>query len=281
MISLSICMFMGMMSENKLEKKTLNVRLGVLEALRNKSLPYAGSMMSCVEILVSLYEVMKFDVAVPGWDGQDYLVYGKPHAALSWYSVLAGEGFFGKEELLSVGTGMLSEIPNVKIPGVNVAVNDRGEALSVAMGMALAVKKDRQSNKVYCLIGDGELQSGGVWEAAMASANFNLDNLIVVIDNNKMQGSSAVASVMDIGSIQDKFEAFGWSVIQVMDGHDFGQTLNALDRARTSNRKPVCVWCHTVSGKGLEFVEGKESYHSAALSSSELDELIPKFKAKI
>jgi transketolase len=145
--------------------------------------------------------------------------------------------------------------------------------------MALSLQMDKKKNRVYAVLGDGELQGGQVWEAAMAAAHYKLNNLIVFVDNNKVQASGPVNVVMDIGHIQDKFEAFGWSVIQVMDGHDFDKLLDAISKAFTSNRRPVCVWCHTVCGKGIDFAERKPGYLDVPLSDGEMCEVIPRFKA--
>jgi len=194
------------------------------------------------------------------------------------YAILADLGFFEKSELDSIGDdgSLLKERPYNRIPGITATINSYGQGLSIALGIALALKVDRANNKVFTVLGDGELQNGQIWEAAMAASHYNLDNLIAVVDNNKIQSSELISGVMDIGSIQDKFEAFGWNVIKVWDGHNFDQLLDAIERAFTSNRKPALIWAQTVASKGIDFAEGKESYHRGLLSSGEYADVLCK-----
>ncbi len=273
-----------------LQKKAAQIRVDTLTAMQKNELPYVGSSMSVIEILVLLYygelfgkRVMNFDVMKPGSAEQDYFILSKGQAATSLYAILADLGFFEKSELDSIGDdgSLLKERPYNRIPGITATINSYGQGLSIALGIALALKVDRANNKVFTVLGDGELQNGQIWEAAMAASHYNLDNLIAVVDNNKIQSSELVAGVMDIGSIQDKFEAFGWNVIKVLDGHDFDQLLNAVERAYTSNRKPALIWAQTVASKGIDFAEGKESYHRGILSRGEYEDIIPKLKQLI
>ena len=275
---------------NDLESKAAQLRVDTLRTLHGSGVGYVGSTMSAVEILTALYyaefpgrPLVKLDVSKPQWEGQDYVVLSKAHAAALQYSVLADLGFFSKEELnyFAKPGSMLQARPSLKVPGISAAGATHGHGLSVALGIAMSLQMDRRDNKVYCLLGDGELQSGQVWEAATAAAHYKLNNLIAIVDNNKLQRDGALNAVMDIGSIRAKFDAFGWNVIQVVDGHDFNQLLDGLERAFTSVRRPVCLWCHTVSGKGLQFAEGKPGYHSAELSEPEMRELIPKIEQEI
>jgi transketolase len=261
-----------------LEKKAVQIRLDALMAIHKAGVGYTGSCMSVVEMLVALYygklgrdPVMKYDPCKPGWDGQDYVVLSKGQAVPVQYAILADLGFFDKSELDYIGKGnsLLKNRPDFKIPGITASVSVPGHGLSIASGIALSLKMDRRDNKVYAILGDGELQSGQVWEAAISASDYNLNNLVVFIDNNEVQKG---------GSIQDKFEAFGWNVVQVMDGHNFDGLFTALERAFTSNRKPVCIWCHTVSGKGIDFAERKPGYLKTALSDGEMSVIIPKLK---
>ncbi len=278
------------MTIEELKKKAARVRLDCLEMTSKAGYGYTGSMMSVADILVALYygdlgrqKVMNFDPKKPQWDGQDYLVLSKGHSAGILYAILADLGFFDRHELGFFGQigGVLTTRPNPKIPGVFSSGVSQGNGLSFAVGTALALKSDRRSNKVFAVLGDGELQEGQVWEAAMAAGNFRLNNLIVVLDNNKVQsggGPTSSAWAMDIYPLQDKFEAFGWNVIQVTDGHNFEQILDAIERAFTSNRRPSVIWCHTVCGKGIEFAEGKVSYQGVSLSENEMSDVAQKLK---
>jgi len=269
---------------NSLERKAAGIRLSSLSAINNAGRGHTGSCMSIVEILVALYygqlagrPVMNFDSGDPGHVDQDYLVLSKGQAAPVQYSILSDLGFFDKAELdfLSKEGALLSMEQGAKIPGVSFSNFISGHGLSVSVGLALSLKMDRRKNRVYSVIGDGELQSGQTWEAIMSAAHYKLDNLVCIVDNNKVQGASLVNNVVDLGSIQDKFEAFGWSVIQVSDGHDFERLLYALHRSFTSVRKPICLWCRTVPSKGIDFAEGKADYQNVPLSDGELAAIKP------
>lgn len=271
------------MSVDYLIKKAAEIRLNTLNALHKTEIGYVGSCMSVVEILVSLYygelfneKVLRVDVNKPGDEKNDKLVLSKGQSSPVLYSILADLGFFDKSELDYIGKSgaMLTDRPNNKIPGVNASMSSYGHGLSVVVGMALAAKMDRSSNRTFVVMGDGELGCGQVWEAVNSAYEHKLDNLVLFIDNNKVQGNERV----NVDFIQAKFEAFGWNVMQVTDGHNFDQILNALAKGFNSNRRPVCVWCHTVVGKGLEFAERKANYQRASLSDGEMSECIPKLK---
>ncbi|MBU1152278.1 transketolase [Patescibacteria group bacterium] len=260
-----------------LKEKAAAIRKDALFAINKAGRGFSGSAMSYVEILVALYYggVMNVDPKMPGSDELDYFVLGKGHAAISWYAALADIGYFEKSELdhYQKENSFLSLWPNLKIPGVKAPVQNYGQGLSFACGLAMSLKMDRKPNRVFAVLGDGELACGQTWEAAMSASHYNLDNLIVFVDNDGLQLDGPNKAVMDVQPIQDKFEAFGWKVIQVRDGHDFDQILDALAKAFTTNRMPTLIWCHTVKGKGVPFAEGKESYHDAVLSDAELKSL--------
>lgn len=272
-----------MVKTNELEQKAVQIRLDTLNALHRGNLGYAGSCMSVVDILVALYygellgkPVMNYDSARPGWAEQDFLLLSKGQAAAVQYSILADLGFFDKSELDFIGKpgAMLTARPNGKVPGITASVLSYGHGLSVALGMAMAMKMERKQNKVFAVLGDGELSCGQVWEAAMSAYQYKLNNLIAIVDNNKVAANGPVA----VDFIQDKFESFGWQVIQVTDGHNFDRILDGLSRAFTSLRRPVCLWCHTIVAKGIEFAERKANYHWASLSDGEISVIIPKLE---
>lgn len=298
MTNLNICTFTPKMREHSnlftkvadLERKAAEVRLRSIQAIGNAGVGATGSCMSVVEILTTLYygqlngrPVMNFFPENPGNELQDFFLLSKGKAAPVLYSILADLGFFGVEELDYLGKegALLSMKQGAKVPGVTFSNFAQGHGLSVAVGLALSLSMDRKNNRVFTLLGDGELQSGQVWEAAMAASHYKLNNLICFVDNNKVQGSFLPNGGMDVGSIQDKFEAFGWTVVQVRDGHDFDKIFDALDRAFTTVRKPVCVWCHTVASKGIDFAEGKFWYQNVPLSEGEMSEILPKLEQLI
>lgn len=272
------------MSIRELEAKATQIRLDTLQSLYHAGLGYMGSCMSVIEILVSLYygklfgnvPVMKYDAARPGNKDLDYLVLSKGHAVAAQYSILADLDFFDKAELDFLGKpgSMLKDRPSSRVPGITASMLSYGHGLSVALGMALALKIDRKMQKVFAVLGDGELVCGQVWEAAMMAARYRLDNLIAFVDNNKVQAGQRLM----VENLQDKFESFGWQVIQVTDGHDCDQILNAVQKAFAVMRRPVCIWCHTVVGKGVDFAERKPNYQSAGLSDGEMSVIIPKLK---
>ena len=255
-----------------LQKKADEIRLLALESITRTGARYVGSCMSVIDILVALYRGKGFSGSLMNYEKEDKLVFSKGHAATALYAVLASLNFFDKSELASVGAAgaMLTSRPSSKIPGVFASVNTVGSGLSIGVGMALSQKMEKNNGRTFVVMGDGELQNGQVWEAALFASHNRLDNLTVMIDNNRIQSGHLVSGVVDVGSIQDKFEAFGWKVIQVGDGHDYDKVMAAVEKAKTISRRPVCVWCRTISGKGIPFAEAKESYHASELSEGEL-----------
>jgi len=227
--------------------------------------------------LVSLYyREMKIDPAKPGWDDQDYLILSKGDSVLAQYAILADLGFFDKSELSFFGKkgALLKTRPDLKVPGMFASLPDDGQGLSIALGLALSLKNARKKNRVFTILGDYEFRKGQVWEAALCAAHYNLDNLIMIVDDPILDIDSGIT----VDRIQDKLEAFGWGVIQVLDGHDFEEIDSAFKRASKISRKPICIWCHTVAGKGIEFAERKASYLKAALSEGEMSYVIPKLE---
>lgn len=272
------------MNIRELEQKAAQIRLSTLETLHKGGQGYVGSCMSVVEILVSLYygelfgqkQVMRYDPKMPGTKDQDFLILSKGHAVPVQYAILADLGFFDKSELNFLGKpgAMLKNRPSSKVPGISASMPSYGHGLSVALGLALALRMEKKNQKVFAVLGDGELVSGQVWEAAMMASKYKLNNLVAFVDNNKVQSGH----LLQVENLQSKFDSFGWQVIQVTDGHDCDQILNAVQKANTITRKPVCIWCHTIVGKGVDFAERKANYQGAALSDNEMSAIIPKLK---
>ncbi|MDA1060822.1 MAG: transketolase [bacterium] len=260
-----------------MEKKAAQIRLDTLTALYDASKGNVGSLMSVVEILVNLYyKEMRIDPAKPGWDGQDYMILSKSDSVLVQYAILADLGFFDKSELSYYGKSgaLLKTCPDIKVPGIFATLSGGGQGLSVATGLALSLKTARKNNRVFTLVGDYELMKGQIWEAALCAAHYKLDNLVMFIDDPILDIESGVK----VDKIQDKFEAFGWSVIQVLNGHDFEEISNAIHKSSAISRKPICIWCNTIAGKGIEFAERKASYLNASLSDGEMSYVIPKLE---
>ena len=272
------------MNIRELEQKAAQIRLSTLETLHKGGQGYVGSCMSVVEILVSLYygelfgqkQVMKYNPKIPGAKDQDFLILSKGHAVAVQYAILADLGFFDKSELNFLGKpgAMLKNRPSSKVPGISASMLSYGHGLSVALGLALSLRMEKTNQKVFAVLGDGELASGQVWEAAMMASKYKLNNLVAFVDNNKVQSGH----LLQVENLQSKFDSFGWQVIQVTDGHDCDQILNALQKAETFTRKPICIWCHTIVGKGVDFAERKANYQGATLSDNEMSAIIPKLK---
>ncbi len=272
------------MNIRELEQKAAQIRLSTLETLHKGGQGYVGSCMSVVEILVSLYygelfgqkQVMKYNPKIPGAKDQDFLILSKGHAVAVQYAILADLGFFDKSELNFLGKpgAMLKNRPSSKVPGISASMLSYGHGLSVALGLALSLRMEKTNQKVFAVLGDGELANGQVWEAAMMASKYKLNNLVAFVDNNKVQSGH----LLQVENLQSKFDSFGWQVIQVTDGHDCDQILNALQKAETFTRKPICIWCHTIVGKGVDFAERKANYQGATLSDNEMSAIIPKLK---
>ena len=259
--------------ECTLEEKARTVRTDVLDMLYACQSGHPGGSLSCVEILLALYEnVLKVDPKNPGWEDRDRLVLSKGHACPTLYSVLAHKGYFDPEELKSLrklGSHLQGHPDMHKTPGIDSNAGSLGHGISVAMGMALAAKYGKKDYKVYTMVGDGECQEGLVWEAAMAAAHYKLDNLTVILDHNGLQIDGKNSDVMNIENICAKFAAFGFETISV-DGHDIDAVTAALKAPRTPG-KPRFVCCETVKGKGVSFMENNPAWHGATIKAADYE----------
>jgi len=255
---------------NKLKQKALNIRRDIIEMLYAAGSGHAGGSLSAVEILVYLYECqMKTDPENPSWDNRDRFIASKGHCAPALYAVLAQRGFFDKELLNTLRQlgGMLQGHPDMlKTPGVDLSAGSLGLGLSAGLGFALAAKLDNKDFRTYVLMGDGELNEGQVWEAAMAASKFQADNLIAVIDNNGVQLDGAVSDIMPLGDIGAKFSAFGWNVIKA-GGHDF-LSLDSAFKSINKADSPSVIIAETIKGKGIDFMENKSEWHGKTIDEA-------------
>jgi transketolase len=228
-------------------------------------------------MITALYfHVMRHDPENPQWEERDRFILSKGHAAPAQYVALAEAGYFPKEDLMMLrrlGSHLQGHPDSKGTPGVEVCTGSLGQGLSMANGMALGLRLDKRSSRVYALLGDGELQEGQVWEAAMASAHYRLDNLCALIDANALQIDGEVERVMNVGPIGDKFKAFGWNVTEI-DGHDMEAIVKALESANHIKEKPTAIVARTVKGKGVPRFEHKVSYHGVAPNDEELNEAL-------
>jgi transketolase len=258
---------MDQMIKKQLEVTACKVRMGVIEATYNAKSGHPGGSLSIADLLTYLYYVkMNVDVKNPDMHERDRLVLSKGHCAPALYSVLAQKGFFDESELKKlrhIGS-MLQGHPDMKgTPGVDMTTGSLGQGISAACGMALSGKISNEDYKVYAILGDGELEEGQVWEAAMFAAHYNLDNLIAIIDNNGLQIDGKVTEVCSPEPITDKFESFGWYVI-TMDAHNFDDIERAFDEVEKISGKPVAIVQKSIKGKGVSFMENQVSWHGQA-----------------
>ena len=245
----------------------VKIRKGVIEGTFNAKSGHPGGSLSIAEILAYLYRVeMNIDPENPKAENRDRLVLSKGHAAPALYAALANRGFFPVEDIktLRKSDSYLQGHPNMNyVPGVDMSTGSLGQGVSAAVGMALAAKLSRQSFRVYSILGDGEIEEGQVWEAAMFAAAKKLDNLCIVVDNNNLQIDGTVEEVNSPYPIPEKYAAFGWNVIEI-DGHSLEEIEDAFAKAKENKGAPTAIIAKTIKGKGVSYMEDQVSWHGAA-----------------
>lgn len=251
----------------ELEKIAKQVRIGIIEQVYNGKSGHPGGSLSCADILTVLYfNQMNINPENPKSDARDRFVLSKGHASPALYSVLAHRGFFSVETLKTfrnIESNLQGHPDMNKVPGVDMTTGSLGQGLSVANGMALSSKLNRNGLRVYCLVGDGELQEGQVWEAAMSSAHYKLDNLCLIVDNNNLQIDGEVDKVKNIYPLDDKFKSFGFEVMKI-DGHNIAQIMESFETAKKVKGKPTVIIANTIKGKGVSFMENQAGWHGKA-----------------
>jgi len=261
---------------NLLKQKALLVRKDIIEMLAKAGSGHPGGSLSATDIVVALYfHKMKHDPKNPELEDRDRFILSKGHACPLLYSVLAEAGYFPKGELskLRKVDSMLQGHPHPGTPGVEIATGSLGQGLSVANGIAFAGKLDKKGYKVYALIGDGESQEGQVWEAAMTSSHYKLDNLVAILDHNGLQIDGKTEDIMALEPVIDKWKAFGWHVIEI-NGHDYNQIIDALNLADNIKEKPIMIIANTVKGKGVSFMENNAEWHGKAPDEKQMKEAL-------
>jgi len=271
------------------EKKQLQilackVRMGIIESTHAAKCGHPGGSMSAAELFTYLYfKELNVDPKNPKWELRDRFVLSKGHCARGLYAALAHRGFFPVEDLLQlrkVGS-YLQGHPNMNtVPGIDMSTGSLGQGISTACGMALSAKLKKQSNRVYTLLGDGEIQEGQVWEACMFASHYKLDNLCVIIDNNGLQIDGDVAKVMSPYPIDEKLAAFGFDV-QCIDGHDFDAIEAALNHAKTVTGKPSAIVMTTVKGKDVSFMENEAGWHGVAPNDAQYEQAMAELNQKL
>ncbi|ASG30806.1 transketolase [Fusobacterium animalis] len=257
-----------------LKEKAKEIRRSIVSMITEAKSGHPGGSLSATDILTALYfSEMNIDPANPKMEGRDRFVLSKGHAAPAIYATLAEKGYFSKDELMTLrkfGSRLQGHPDMKKLPGIEISTGSLGQGLSVANGMALNAKMFNENYRTYVILGDGEVQEGQIWEAAMTAAHYKLNNLCAFLDNNNLQIDGNVSEIMGVEPLDKKWEAFGWNVIKI-DGHDFEQILSALDKARECKDKPTMVIAKTIKGKGVSFMENVCGFHGVAPTLEELE----------
>ncbi len=260
-------------SVRELEETARHLRVEILKMLNTARSGHTGGSLSSIDVLTVLYfHAMRHDPTNPRWEERDRFVLSKGHAAPALYACLAQAGYFSRDDLKSLrrlGSHLQGHPDMNKTPGVDVCTGSLGQGLSQAVGLALAARLAGRSARTYALLGDGELQEGQVWEAAMAAAHYGLDNLCAIVDVNGLQIDGDVEKVMNVAPVGPKFLAFNWHVLEV-DGHDVQAIARGVDEAQKTEGRPTMIIARTIKGKGVPFFEHKASYHGVPPSDDEL-----------
>ncbi|KAA0006731.1 MAG: transketolase [Thermoplasmata archaeon] len=249
----------------ELKRKALEIRKWVVESVYRAGSGHPGGSLSIADILACLYfHEMRHNPKNPKWEDRDRLVLSKGHAAPALYAALALAGYFPVEELYNLRKmgHFLQGHPSMITPGVDMSTGSLGQGLSVGVGMALAARLDKRDYRVFVILGDGEVQEGQIWEAANAASHFRLNNLIAILDRNRLQIDGPTEEIMHDEPLASRWKAFGWDVIEI-DGHDIEEILNVFHEIK-HNEKPTMIIAHTIKGKGVSFMEGTLSFHGKA-----------------
>lgn len=270
--------------KKQLEIAATKVRMGVVEGVYNAKAGHPGGSLSVADTLTYLYmNRMHVDPTNPDMADRDRLVLSKGHTAPALYACLAHRGFFSVEELKTlrkIDSRLQGHPVRGKVPGVDMSTGSLGQGISAACGMALSGKISNETYKVYAVLGDGEIQEGQVWEAAMFAAHYQLDNLVAVVDNNGLQIDGKIGDVMSPYPIDEKFEAFGWHVINI-NGHDFDEIEKAFNEAETVLNKPTVIIQRSTKGKGVSFMENQVGWHGKAPNDEEYAQAMEELKAHL
>jgi len=261
---------------SELKKKSIDIRKDILKMLMIAGSGHTGGSLSIVDILIALYYYkLKNDPKNPLWSGRDIFLLSKGHGCPALYAILADKGYFPKENLWTLRKlgSKLQGHPQIGLPGIEISSGSLGQGLSIANGIAMASRLDKSGTRVYCLMGDGETNEGQVWEAAMTSGHYKLDNVSAIIDFNKLQIDGFCCDIKDMGPFVHKWKDFGWHTIEV-NGHDIKAIMDALDEADATKGKPTIIVAHTIKGKGVSFIENKVEWHGIAPKKEEYERAI-------
>jgi transketolase len=267
----------------ELEKKAYRLRVDVIEATTAAGSGHPGGSLSAADLMAALYfRVMRHDPNDPAWEDRDRFILSKGHAAPILYAALAESGYFPREELMTlrkIDSRLQGHPVRGKVPGVEMSTGSLGQGLSMACGMALAGKMDNKNHRIFCLLGDGELQSGQNWEAAMLAHHYHLNNLIAFVDRNRLQITGCTEDAMSLDPLPDKWGAFGWNVM-IIDGHSMIQILEACSKASQAETNPTMVIMNTIKGKGVSFMENNCEFHGKTCKAVEKNKAVKELECR-
>lgn len=262
-----VCVNLEKLKLQELKKQARKIRQDIIEEVYHAKSGHPGGSLSVADILTVLYfQEMNVNPKDPNWEERDRLVLSKGHCSPALYSCLANRGYFPVEDLKTfrnINSYLQGHPDKNKVPGVDMTTGSLGQGLSCANGIAIAGKMNQKNYRVYCILGDGEIEEGQIWEAAMAANKYQLDNLCVIIDNNNLQIDGTIEEVMSSYPIDEKFKSFGFQIIHI-DGHDIEEINNAFEVAKNVKGKPTCIIAKTIKGKGVEFMENQAGWHGKA-----------------
>ena len=262
---------------SELKEKALNIRRDIIEMVYMASSGHPGGALSIADILTVLYFLeMNISPLTPKDENRDRFILSKGHASPALYSVLANRGYFDVSELKTfrnINSNLQGHPDKNKVNGVDMTTGSLGQGLSAANGMAIAGKRNKKNYRVYCIVGDGEIEEGQFWEAAMTSSHYKLDNLCLIVDNNNLQIDGSVDKVMNVYPIDDKLRAFGFEVINI-DGNNISQLLEAFGKAKIVKNKPTAIIAKTIKGKGVSYMENQIEWHGKAPSEEQFKQAI-------
>jgi len=272
------------MSVEELKTMAATIRRDIIEMIHTAGSGHPGGSLSATDIVTALYfRVMRIDPQNPDWPDRDRFILSKGHACPVWYAALAERGYYDKSHLGTLrktNSILQGHADMIKTPGVDMTVGSLGQGFSAGLGMALSGKLRNKDYHVWVVIGDGEMQEGAIWEAAMAGAKWKLDNLTVILDRNRLQNDDFVDDTMPIDPVPDKWRAFNWNIIEI-DGHSMEEVVSALEKAKTVKGIPTIIIAHTIKGKGVSFMENVAVWHGKAPSDEETQQALEEISQQI
>jgi transketolase len=269
------------MSVEELEKMAVIIRCDIIDMICTAAAGHPGGSLSAADLVTALYfRVMRIDPENPHWPDRDRFILSKGHACPVWYAALAERGYFDKSHLKTLrqmGSILQGHPDMLKTPGIDMTAGSLGHGLPAGLGMALSGKLQQKDYHVFVIIGDGESQEGSIWEASMAAPNFKLDNLTAILDYNHLQNDYSLEEIMPIHPVVDKWQAFGWHVIDI-DGHNMAQVVQALEEAKAHQGAPTMIVANTVKGKGVSYMENVCEWHGKAPCQEEAEQALEELR---